>query len=109
VPGAAPDRRSKRRKRALVFGLASVVVEIVAIWLRVGRPGGNVAVRCRAGHLYTTIWVPGVSVKSARMGVWRLQYCPVGRHWSIVSPVKESDLSWREKRLARRTEDIRVP
>jgi hypothetical protein len=40
---------------------------------------------------------------------WRLQRCPVGRHWSIVSPVDESSLSLRERRSARRHRDARVP
>ena len=51
--------------------------------------GGRQLVRCRVGHVFRTIWIPGVSIKSLRLGWWRAQYCPVGRHWSLVSPVKD--------------------
>ena len=71
--------------------------------------GGNTVVRCRQGHLFTTIWVPGASLKSIRLGWWRLQRCPVGQHWSIVTPVKESDLTEEERRFAREHKDIRIP
>jgi hypothetical protein len=77
--------------------------------LRGYRIGGNLVVRCRRGHLFTTIWIPGVSVKSLRIGWWRVQRCPVGKHWSIVTPVKESALSDAEKQLATVYKDIRVP
>lgn len=71
--------------------------------------GGNTTVRCREGHLFTTIWVPGASIKSVRLGWARLQYCPVGRHWTLVTPVKDSDLSDEEKRVAAENRDIRIP
>jgi hypothetical protein len=38
-------------------------------------------VRCSAGHLFTTIWVPLGSLKAVRLGGTRYQYCPVGHHW----------------------------
>jgi hypothetical protein len=102
-------RPAGRRRRARLVGLASVLVEMSAVWWRAGRLGGNVVVRCRSGHVYTTIWLPAVSIKSVRLGLWRLQRCPVGKHWSIVTPVRESDLTPRERRAARETKDIRVP
>jgi hypothetical protein len=102
-------RRLERRRRAAVLGVASLLVEISGVWLRAGRLGGKVVVRCRSGHLYTTVWIPGASVKSVRLGFWRFQRCPVGRHWSIVTPVRESDLSEREQRMAREKRDIRLP
>jgi hypothetical protein len=71
--------------------------------------GGNIVVRCRRGHVFRTLWIPGVSVKAIRLGWLRVQRCPVGRHWSVVSPVRESDLSARERWLANRRRDIRVP
>ena len=86
-----------------------MLVEISGLWLRAGRLGGNVVVRCRSGHVYSTIWIPGVSLKSLRLGFWRLQRCPVGAHWSIVTPVRESDLTQPEQRMAREQEDIRLP
>lgn len=73
------------------------------------RMGRNVVVRCRQGHLYTTIWLPGGSLKSVRFGFWRFQRCPVGRHWSIVTPVREADLTEKETRTAREHRDIRIP
>jgi hypothetical protein len=92
-----------------VVAFALLVAETVAVWVRTGRPGGNVAVRCRSGHVFTTIWIPGVSLKSVRLGWWRIQRCPVGKHWSIVSPVKESDMSLVERLSARRHQDLRIP
>ncbi len=71
--------------------------------------GGNLVVRCRRGHLFTTIWVPSVSLKAIRLGWWRFQRCPVGNHWSIVTPVKTDELSDRELQTARKRKDIRVP
>jgi hypothetical protein len=71
--------------------------------------GGNVVVRCRQGHLFTTIWIPGASLKAVRLGWARLQRCPVGKHWSLVTPVRDSDLSDEERRLAAERRDVRIP
>jgi hypothetical protein len=99
--------RRKRRIALLVIGL--YVLGTILARLRGYRFGGNVIVRCREGHLFTTIWVPGASLKSVRLGWWRLQHCPVGDHWSIVSPVNDDDLSEDEKRLAAEYRDTRIP
>ena len=76
-----------------------------------GRPGfgGNTVVRCRDGHLFTTIWVPGVSVKALRFGLVRFQRCPVGAHWSFVKPVKDSEMSDEERQFAADHRDVRIP
>jgi hypothetical protein len=74
-----------------------------------GRFGGNVVVRCRGQHLFTTLWIPGASVKSLRLGWWRLQRCPVGHHWSLVRPVRESELTPEERAEAAGQRDIRLP
>jgi hypothetical protein len=71
--------------------------------------GGNTIVRCRKGHLFTTIWVPGVSLKSIRLGAARVQHCPVGHHWSLVIPVKGSDLTEEDKVSAEAHHDVRIP
>ena len=71
--------------------------------------GGNTIVRCRQGHLFTTIWVPGASLKSIRLGWARLQRCPVGKHWSLVTPVKDAELTDDERRDAAQHRDIRIP
>jgi hypothetical protein len=86
-----------------------VVFETAALWLRSRRFGGDVVVRCREGHLFTTIWIPAASLKSLRLGPWRVQHCPVGRHWTIVTPVNEADLNDAERRAAREHHDIRIP
>src|SRR6266700_6359881 len=62
--------------------------------------GRNAIVRCRQGHLFTTIWIPGGSLKAIRLGLWRIQWCPVGRHVDLVRLVKESDLTGSERELA---------
>jgi ATP-dependent Clp protease ATP-binding subunit ClpA len=71
--------------------------------------GRNLVVRCRQGHLFTTIWLPGASLKSIRLGWARIQRCPVGKHWTVVTPVREDDLSDDERQNARATRDIRIP
>jgi hypothetical protein len=102
-------RKSRRSRRPFVIAGAFVVLETVALKLRGGRMAGNVIVRCREGHLFTTIWIPGGSLKSLRFGWWRLQRCPVGKHWSIVTPVKRADLTDEATRIASENRDIRIP
>jgi hypothetical protein len=105
--GDASGRR--RFRRPLLFALLGALLETLPLWLRGYGLGGKVVVRCREGHLFTTIWIPGASVKALRFGFWRFQRCPVGKHWSIVAPVKRSALTRREQRFASQHEDIRVP
>jgi hypothetical protein len=103
-------RKGRRDLRPTMFIVgAAVILESAAMKLRGYRIGGNVVVRCRDGHLFATIWIPGASVKSLRFGWWRYQYCPVGRHWSIVTPVRESELTEEENRRAHQHRDIRIP
>ena len=71
--------------------------------------GGNTVVRCRRGHLFTTLWIPGASLKSVRLGWWRIQRCPVGHHWSLIVPVREASLTARDRRRAHRVHDARIP
>ena len=99
-----------RRKRRIVLVVIALHVlgTILARW-RGYKIGGNVVVRCSQGHLFTTIWVPGASLKPVRLEWWRIQRCPVGNHWSIVAPVKEGDLTEDEKRIAAANKDARVP
>jgi len=56
------------------------------------RDGIEITVRCRAGHVFRTSWPSFVAAKAARMGGWRLQYCPIGRHWTFVRPTDPRDL-----------------
>lgn len=99
---------SRRRRRWLII-LGAFLLEPVALKLRGYPIGGRLVVRCRRGHLFTTLWVPGVSLRSIRLGWWRIQRCPVGKHWSLVTPVKESELSGKEKRIARSHKDVPIP
>lgn len=77
--------------------------------LRGYKLGRNTIVRCRRGHLFTTIWIPGVKLKALDLGIARLQYCPVGRHWSLVTPVRDGDLSASERARAHATRDLPLP
>ncbi|HXQ63092.1 MAG TPA: hypothetical protein VN796_12220 [Acidimicrobiales bacterium] len=93
----------------LVLVLVSVVALTVALRRRGYSVGGETVVRCRGGHLFTTIWIPGGSLKSIRLGWMRFQHCPVGDHWTLVSPVRDEDLTDEERRSAADHHDVRVP
>jgi hypothetical protein len=101
--------KPRKRRRAVIAGAAAILLETAAMRVRGYPIGGNVVVRCRRGDLFTTIWLPGASLKSLKLGWWRYQWCPVGHHLSLVTPVKESDLSEEQERIARQTRDIRIP
>jgi hypothetical protein len=99
-----------RRKVAVLAGVAAFYLAATVVARRLGyRVGGNVVVRCRRGHLFTTLWVPGATFKALKLGWWRLQWCPVGKHVSLVSPVRDSDLTAEQKREAEQHHDVRVP
>lgn len=74
-----------------------------------GTRGGNTIVRCRLGHLFTTMWIPLASFKAVRLGPWRYQYCPVGKHWSLVRPVNEAELTPEQREQAASVHDVRIP
>jgi len=87
----------------IVIGIITLVV--VALNVAVRRKGysipGKTVVRCSKGHLFTTTWIEGGSLKAVRLGpLTRYQRCPVGKHWTIVHPVKAEDLSDEERRIA---------
>ncbi len=103
------SKRHGRFRRTAIIGGVVVLLEAAALRIRSGRLGGNVVVRCSRGHLFTTIWIPGGSLKSLRFGWWRYQRCPVGHHWSFVTPVKAVELTEQERRIASETRDVRVP
>jgi hypothetical protein len=108
---SAEDRPSARDRllRGLKLTALAVAAETVAMKVRGYQVGLKAPVRCRRGHLFTTIWIPGVSVKSVRLGVWRIQYCPVGHHWALVQPVKTAKLTDEDRRIASEHRDIRLP
>ena len=66
-------------------------------------------VRCREGHLFTTIWVPFASLKALRLGRKRLQYCPVGHHWTTVTRLDQGSARRKELAKARAVRDLRLP
>ena len=93
-----------------VLIVAGVITGGILIARRLGyNLGTNTVVRCRQGHLFTTVWIPGVKLKELDLVVARLQYCPVGRHWSLVVPVRDTDLTEEERQFAREHHDIRIP
>jgi hypothetical protein len=108
-PGSKNGGRT-RSHRGLVGAIIGLHVVGTLVARRLGYPlGGNVIVRCRRGHLFTTIWIPGGSLKAVRLGPARLQRCPVGPHWSLVTPVKTSDLTAEQRTAAAARRDIRIP
>jgi hypothetical protein len=102
---------AKGKRRLAIF--AAVVAAYVAGTIIATRQGysfgKNTLVRCRQGHLFTTVWIPGGSVKALRFGFWRLQWCPVGRHVDLVHPVKSADLTDAERAFALAHHDAPVP
>lgn len=100
------------RVARVVPGLVSIaaVVVFTLIARRLGyRLGGDVVVRCRQGHLFMTWWIPGVKFKAVDLVVARWQRCPVGRHWSLVVPVRDCDLTDEQRRFAADHHDLRIP
>lgn len=65
-------------------------------------------VRCRHGHIYRSVWVPGGSLKALRWFDTRLQWCPVGRHWSWTRRVPAAELSPAELAEANSVHGLRL-
>jgi hypothetical protein len=99
----------------LTYALALAIFGVVAF--RVGRMsrlqgyrfGRDVIVRCRDGHLFLTTWIPGASFKAIRLGLVRIQYCPVGDHSTSVRLMRDEDLTPAEILAASRHRDNGVP
>ena len=102
---------AKRKRRRLVFaGVVAAYVAGTIIATRQGYSfGKDTIVRCRRGHLFSTVWIPGGSVKALRLGFWRVQWCPVGRHVDLVRLVKPADLTEAERSFALSHHDALVP
>src|ERR1700749_586878 len=102
---------AKGKRRLAVFAvIAAAYAAARVLASRQGYSfGRNSLVRCRRGHLFTTVWIPGASVKSLRLGFWRIQWCPVGRHVDLVHPVKTADLTEAERAFALSHHDAPVP
>jgi hypothetical protein len=111
MPSATDGVRRSYVARGRVIG-AVVGVYVVATLVarrRGYRFGPNLVVRCRAGHLFTTIWIPGASFKAVRLGWARFQRCPVGHHWTLVKPVRTAELTEEERQFAGLHRDLRIP
>ena len=50
-----------------------------------------------------------MSLKAIRLGWLRFQRCPVGDHWSFVTPVSDDDLTDAERHIATRNRDGPMP
>ncbi len=98
-----------KRRRLITITIATVGLESAVLWLRTSQIGGNVVVRCNRGHLFTTLWIPGASLKALRFVWWRFQRCPVGQHWSLVTPIRQSELSAEQRQFAHAHHDVRIP
>ena len=108
---SSPEMSSSKRKRRIA--IAACVAAAYAVGTIVARSQGysfglNVVARCRQGHLFSTMWIPGASVKAIRLGLWRVQWCPVGRHVTLVSLVKNADLTEEEREFAEEHHDIPI-
>ncbi len=95
---------TRKRKAALLFLLAFALAGLLGAFERFERP-----VRCRDGHLFTTIWVPFGSLKALRLGRKRFQYCPVGHHWTMVTRLDEASARRKDLAKARSVRDLRLP
>jgi hypothetical protein len=101
--------------KILIYALALVIFAGVAF--RVAqmsraqgyRFGRDVIVRCRDGHLFMTTWIPMASFKAIRLGLVRVQYCPVGDHVTAVRLMRDGDLTPAERVEAGRHRDSGVP
>ena len=96
-----------------ISALVLIVVLVPGVNITARRHGHNVGnnavVKCRRGHLFTTIWIAGASFKSVRLGWVRLQRCPVGHHWGLVTLLKEPNLTDEQRRVAAEHRDVRIP
>jgi len=101
---------------ALVIAFAAVFVYLTArMGAAAGRKrgysgmGGDTIVRCSRGHLFTTRWIVGSSVKAVRLGYRRYQRCPVCKKWRMVLPVRDDELTDEDRRVAAEHHDTKLP
>ena len=106
----AIDGPGRTKRRAVIGGVIGLhVLGTLVARSRGYKFGAHTVVRCRQGHLFTTIWIPGGSLKAVRLGWARFQRCPVGPHGSLVTPVKPAELTDAERRTAEENRDLRIP
>jgi hypothetical protein len=84
----------------IVLAISAVIVNVVVRRKGYSIPGKTV-VGCSKGHLFTTTWIEGGSLKAVRLGASdEVRALPVGNHWAIVHPVKGEDLDDEDRRIA---------
>jgi hypothetical protein len=71
--------------------------------------GSDTVIRCSRGHLFTTKWIVGSSIKAVRLGYKRYQRCPVCEKWRIVVPVRDDELTAEDRRVAAEHHDAKLP
>ena len=75
-----------RRVVRTVLIVAAVITGATLIGRRLGyNLGTNTIVRCRQGHLFTTIWIPGVKFKELDLvvpGCNAVRWASTGASWS---------------------------
>ena len=109
-PTEQEQRRKRHRKAGLAIAVGATAIEAAVVAKRRGFLFGmDTVVRCKDGHIFTTLWIPGASLKAIRLSWWRVQQCPVAHHWSLVTPVEASSMSKEERDLAAQHHDMRVP
>lgn len=107
--GRSGCRCSRRAGRALLLSTGVIAASWLVARKRGYKLGPNTVVRCRAGHLFTTVWIPGVKLKAIDLGFARIQRCPVGHHWTLVRPVRDAELTDEERASAAAHHDNRIP
>ena len=103
------SQREREPARALAVALGAIVTATLVARLLGYKLGRHTIVRCRQGHLFTTMWIPGVKLKAIDLGIARLQRCPVGEHWTLITPVRDRDLTAAERLAARTRRDVPIP
>lgn len=96
--------RFRPSKTALVIVGGMIVAGLLNKFERFDR-----TVRCQDGHLFTTIWIPFASLKAIRLGRRRFQHCPVGHHWSMVTPLDQASAGAADLEAAAALHDIGIP
>jgi hypothetical protein len=110
IDGVSISPPEPRGSRTRIFVVVGALIAGTVLARRLGyKVGGNTIVRCRQGHLFTTLWIPGVIFKGLDFGIARWQRCPVGDHWSLVTPVRDIDLTDEDRRVAGERHDVRIP
>jgi hypothetical protein len=115
LEGRLPDMRTVLEV-LLLLGALVILAVITRRGLRRATPdlsdytfGDNVVVRCSEGHLFTTTWIPMMSFKAIRLGLVGFQYCPLCDHATFITPVRNSELTDRERHIAEQHHDGLLP